>query len=114
MDENFVASETHQLVPMSCFDLNELPQEGILFYFLFFIYSLYFIYNWIWCWFFFFFNPCYNIEQMNDIVIASEIYQSVSRNCDDLNELPNDGENNDICGEELVVWNEYPMEDVGE
>ena len=45
MDENFVASETHQLVPMSCFDLNELPQEGILFYFLFFIYSLYFIYN---------------------------------------------------------------------
>ena len=45
---------------------------------------------------FFFFNPCYNIEQMNDIVIASEIYQSVSRNCVDLNELPNDGENNDI------------------
>ena len=112
MDENFVASETHQLVPMSCFDLNELPQEGILFYFLFFIYSLYFIYNWIWCWFFFF-NPCYKIEQMNDIVIASEIYQSVSRNCDDLNELPNDGENNDICGEELVVWNEYPMEEIG-
>ena len=23
---------------------------------------------------FIFFNPCYNIEQMNDIVIASEIY----------------------------------------
>ena len=34
MDENFVASEIHQLVPMSCFDLNELPQEGILFYFI--------------------------------------------------------------------------------
>ena len=50
---------------------------------------------------------------MNDIVIASEIYQSVSRNCVDLNELPNDGENNDICGEELVVWNEYPMEEIG-
>ena len=32
MDENFVASETQQLVPMSCFDLNELPQVGILFY----------------------------------------------------------------------------------
>ena len=32
MDENFVASEIHQLVSMSCFDLNELPQEGILFY----------------------------------------------------------------------------------
>ena len=50
---------------------------------------------------------------MNDIVIASEIYQSVSRNCVDLNELLNDGENNDICGEELVVWNEYPMEEIG-
>ena len=49
----------------------------------------------------------------NDIVIASEIYQSVSRNCVDLNELPNDGENNDICGEEIVVWNEYPMEEIG-
>ena len=34
MDENFVASEIHQLVPMNCFDLNELPQEGILFYFI--------------------------------------------------------------------------------
>ena len=42
MDKNFVASKIHQLIPMSCFDLNELPQEGILFYF---IYSLYFIYN---------------------------------------------------------------------
>ena len=50
---------------------------------------------------------------MNDIVIASEIYQSVSRNCVDLNELPNDGENNDIYGEKLVVWNEYPMEEIG-
>ena len=35
MDENFVASEIHQLVPMSCFDLNELPQEGILFYYIY-------------------------------------------------------------------------------
>ena len=25
MDENFVVSEIHQLVPMSCFVLNELP-----------------------------------------------------------------------------------------
>ena len=32
MDKNFVASEIYQLVPMSCFDLNELPQEGLLFY----------------------------------------------------------------------------------
>ena len=40
MDENFVASEIHQLVPMSCVDLNELPQEGIIFYsiFLFIVY----------------------------------------------------------------------------
>ena len=63
--------------------------------------------------FYYFFNPCYNIEQINDIVIASEIYQRVSRNCVDLNELPNDGENNDICGEEIVVWNEYPMAEIG-
>ena len=49
---------------------------------------------------------------MNDIVIASEIYQSVSRNCIDLNELPNDRESNDICGEEIVVWNEYPIEEI--
>ena len=62
---------------------------------------------------FFFLNPCYNIEQMNDIVIASEIYQSVSRNCVDLNEFSNDGENNDICGEEIVVWNEYLIEEIG-
>ena len=50
---------------------------------------------------------------MNDIVIASEIYQSVLRNCVDLNELPNDGENNDICGEEIVVWKEYLTEEIG-
>ena len=49
---------------------------------------------------------------MNDIVIANEIYQSVSRNCIDLNEFRNDGENNDICGEELVVWNKYPIEEI--
>ena len=42
MDENFVASEIHQLVPMSCFDLNELPQ-GILFYFILFIVYISFI-----------------------------------------------------------------------
>ena len=50
---------------------------------------------------------------MNDIVIASEIYQSVSRNCVDLSELPNDGENKDTCGEGVVVWNEYPIEEIG-
>ena len=41
MDDNLVASETHQLVPMNYFDLNELSQEGtIIFYF---ICNLYFI-----------------------------------------------------------------------
>ena len=35
MDDNLVASETHQLVPMIYFDLNEIPQEGtIIFYFI--------------------------------------------------------------------------------
>ena len=54
---------------MSCFDLNELPQEGILFYFIYISFIIeYDVY------FYYFFNPCYNIEQMNDIVIASEIY----------------------------------------
>ena len=42
MDENFVASKIHQLVPMSCFDLNELPQV-ILFYFILFIVYISFI-----------------------------------------------------------------------
>ena len=28
MDDNLVTSETHQLIPMNYFDLNELPQEG--------------------------------------------------------------------------------------
>ena len=93
---------------MSCFDLNELPQEGILFYFIYISFIIEYDVD-----FYYFFNPCYNIEQMNDIVISSEIYQSVSRNCVDLNELPNDGENNDICGEEIVVWKEYPMEEIG-
>ena len=33
MDDNLVASETHQLVPLNYFDLNELPQEStIIFY----------------------------------------------------------------------------------
>ena len=35
MDDNLVASETHQLVPLNYFDLNELPQEDtIIFYFI--------------------------------------------------------------------------------
>ena len=43
MDENFVASETQQLVPMGCFDLNELPQVGILFYLILIIIDISFI-----------------------------------------------------------------------
>ena len=105
MNENFVASKIHQLILMSCFDLNELLQEGILFYFILFIVYISFIieYDVNLFIYYYFFYPCYNIEQMSDIVIASEIYRSVSRNCVDLNELPIDGENNDICGEEIVV-----------
>ena len=106
MDENFVASETQQLVPMSCFDLNLKK----IYYFILFIAYISFIIEYD---IDFFFNLCYNIEQMNDIVIASEIYQSVSRSCINLNELPNDGENKDTCGEEVVVWNEYPIEEIG-
>ena len=30
MDDIVDASETHQFVPMNCFDLNELSQEGII------------------------------------------------------------------------------------
>ena len=44
MDENFVASEIHQLVPMSCFDLNELPQEGILFYYIYIYIYFFFLF----------------------------------------------------------------------
>ena len=43
MNENFVASKIHQLILMSCFDLNELLQEGILFYFILFIVYISFI-----------------------------------------------------------------------
>ena len=42
MDDNLVASETHQLVPMNYFDLNELPQEGTIII-IFIIYNPYFI-----------------------------------------------------------------------
>ena len=57
---------------MNCFDLNELPLEGILFYFIYISFIIEYDVD-----FYYFFNHCYNIEQMNDIVIASEIYQSV-------------------------------------
>ena len=41
MDDNLVASETHQLVPMNYFDLNELIREGIIIFY--FICNPYFI-----------------------------------------------------------------------
>ena len=37
MDDNLVASETHQLVPMNYFYLNELLQEGTIIFILFVI-----------------------------------------------------------------------------
>ena len=40
MDDNVDASETHQFVPMNCFDLNELSQEDIIIFILFVIYNL--------------------------------------------------------------------------
>ena len=33
MDDNVDASEAHQFVPMDCFDLNELSQEGIIIFY---------------------------------------------------------------------------------
>ena len=37
MDDNLVASEIHQLVPMNYFDLYELPQEVTIIFILFVI-----------------------------------------------------------------------------
>ena len=55
-----------------------------------------------------FFFYCFNIAQINDDLIASEIHKSVSRNCVELNEFPNDGKNNNTCGGEIIDWNECP------
>ena len=58
---------------------------------------------------FFFLNSCFNIAQIDDDdLIASEIHGSVSRNCVELNEFPNDGKNNNRCGGEIIDWNECP------
>ena len=40
---------------------------------------------------FFFLNFCFNIAQVDDDLIASEVHGSVSKNRVELNELPNDG-----------------------
>ena len=45
----------------------------------------------------FFFFSCFNIAQIDNDLIASEIHGSVSRNCVELNEFPNDGKNNNTC-----------------
>ena len=34
MDENLIISETHQVVKRNCFNLNELLQDELLFYFI--------------------------------------------------------------------------------
>ena len=60
-----------------------------------------------------FFNSCFNIAQIDDDLIASEICGSVSRNCVELNEFPNDGKNNNTCEGEIIDCNEYPIEETG-
>ena len=40
---------------------------------------------------FFFLNFCFNIAQVDDDLIASEVHGSVSKNHVELNEFPNDG-----------------------
>ena len=45
-----------------------------------------------------FFNFCFNIAQVDDDLIASEVHESVSKNCVELNELPNDGKINNTYG----------------
>ena len=60
---------------------------------------------------FFFFNSCFNIAQIDDDLIASEIHRSVSRNCVELNEFPNDGKNNNTSGGEIVDSNECPIDE---
>ena len=57
--------------------------------------------------FIFIFNFCYNIAQIDDDLIASEIHESV------LNEFPNDGKNIVTCEEEIVDCNKYPIYEMG-
>ena len=108
MDGNLVESETHQLVPINCFDLNEPPQEGNIIFILFAICISFIIEYDI---DFFFFNSFVTIAQIDDDLIASEIHGSVSRNCVELNEFSNDGKNNNTCGEKIIDWNECPIDE---
>ena len=109
MDANLVESETHQLVPMNCFDLNEPPQEGNIIFILFVIHISFIIEYDID--FFFFGYSCLTIAQIDDDLIASKIHGSVSRNCVELNEFSNDGKNNNACGEKIIDWNECPIDE---
>ena len=46
-------------------------------------------------------------------MIASEVHGSVSKYCVELNELPNDGKNNNSYGDEIIDWNECPIDEMG-
>ena len=46
-------------------------------------------------------------------MIASEVQGSVSKNCVELTELPNDGKNNNTYGDEIIYWNECPIDEMG-
>ena len=60
--------------------------------------------------FFFFLNFCFNIAQVDDDLIASEIHGSVSKNCV---EFPNDRKNNNTYEEEIIDWNKCPIYEMG-
>ena len=60
-----------------------------------------------------FFNFCFNIAQVDDDLIASEVHGSVSKNCVELNEFPNNGKNNNIYGDEIIDWNECQIDKMG-
>ena len=40
-----------------------------------------------------------------------EVFQRI--NCVELNELPNDGKNNNTYGDEIIDWNECPIDKMG-
>ena len=41
------------------------------------------------------------------------VHGCVSKNCIELNELPNDGKNNNTYGDEIIDWNECPIDKMG-
>jgi len=46
-------------------------------------------------------------------LIASKVQGSVSKNCVELTELPNDGKNNNTYGDEIIYCNECPIDEMG-